>query len=167
MPVGSPFSLRSMCPPCGSRLASVMLPNCSARVFATAICPSIRTRNTGCPTDTSSRSQARGRYLHRPQSFVPARSQNPIAGLGFFDLLRHPRAQFVERLHARQIDAQFRHPGIVKMQVSVVESGHHKMSAQVDDLASAALSASESQRSCPPPECGHRARQSLPPAESS
>ena len=79
IPVGCPLASRSIWPPCGSRLAIVILANRSARVLATARCPSTRSRMTGCPPETSSRSQRLGRAFtaHMVSSHPPPRIHSP------------------------------------------------------------------------------------------
>src|SRR5579864_6886862 len=77
---------------------------------------------------------ARRRNFDGPQGFVPSRSQNPISRLRLLDLLLYSRAQFIQRLRARTVDAKLHLPRIVKMEMGVVKSGHDEMSVQVDHV---------------------------------
>ena len=78
---------------------------------------------------------AGGRHLHRPQRFVPARTQNPVAGLRCFHFLLHHRSRSSSSdFTPVKSTLSFVRSGIVEMQVRVVEAGHYEMSAEVDHL---------------------------------
>src|SRR5271157_1331138 len=78
---------------------------------------------------------AGGKYLSRPQRVVPTAAQDPLSGWRLID------SQADAVLHVQQvrgtgeIDLKMTHPRGSQVYVGVVESRHHKMSAQVDDLS--------------------------------
>src|SRR5713226_4663936 len=77
---------------------------------------------------------AAGQFFYWPQRVVPASAHDPFTRLGGF----HPRAYAVtelgQRLHAHQVHGQAFETSVGQMEMRVVESGHHEVSAQIDDL---------------------------------
>ena len=82
---------------------------------------------------------ARRQLLARPQRMVPAAADDPIlrrCRLGMFgDALLH----LGQRLHADQIDLQRLPSAVGEMQMRIVESRHHEVPAEIDDLRVIAL----------------------------
>ncbi len=52
----------------------------SAAELATAICPSTRTKNAGCPPETRIKILPGGQRLVGPQRMVPTAAQEPLSG---------------------------------------------------------------------------------------
>src|SRR5579864_892112 len=77
---------------------------------------------------------ARGCYFDGPQRLIPSRAKNPLSCFGFVDSLLQAHPKILEGLYSREVDARLGHPGIIQMQMRVVESWHDEVPAQVDDL---------------------------------
>src|SRR5579862_2074154 len=78
---------------------------------------------------------AAGQRFDGPEIFVPAATENPVAGSGRLHLGADALAKFVERFHAGEIDVHAVEAAIFQMCVGVVEAGHNEMAAEIDDLS--------------------------------
>ena len=77
---------------------------------------------------------ARGQGLDRPERLVPALANQPFAGRSDSRFGAEPFAEFLNRLDADHVDGQFLEPGAGQVHVGVVESGHDKVPAEIDNL---------------------------------
>ena len=75
-----------------------------------------------------------GRNFDRPQSLVPAFPYHPFRRTGGFDLGVQPLAELIKSLRADQVDVHLLQTGARQVHVGVIESGHHEVTIQVDDL---------------------------------
>ncbi len=76
---------------------------------------------------------AAGEFFHRPQSFVPASADNPFAGSGALHSVANAVAKFGQGFYAAQFHGQAPKARVGQVHVSIVESGHYKVPAQIDD----------------------------------
>jgi hypothetical protein len=74
------------------------------------------------------------RDFNRPESLVPTGTENPFTRFRLLDFFGDAIAEFVERLHACEINAQLGSARVIEMQVRVVESGHEEVPIEIDDL---------------------------------
>ena len=79
------------------------------------------------------------RFLFCPQRVVPAASHNPFTRCGSFYARRDALLHVVKRLAAYKINIQLFKAARAEMHVSIIEAGHHKVAAKIDDLGFWAL----------------------------
>src|SRR5262249_38755977 len=77
---------------------------------------------------------SRGELLRVPKCVVPSAALDPFAGGSMLHALGDPLLHLVQRAHTDQINFELRHPSAAQVQMSVVETRHYKVSAEIDDV---------------------------------
>src|SRR5262249_2281051 len=73
--------------------------------------------------------------LVTPQRVVPAATDNPFACTGSFRAVRNALLHLLQRFGAGQINIELLKPTRGQVSVGVIEAGHDKVPAQIDDLS--------------------------------
>ena len=80
-----------------------------------------------------------GQFLYRPECVIPTAAHNPFAGLCGFHASANTIAKFGQRLRSNQIYGEALETGVGQVQMRIVESGHHEMVVQINDLSFGSL----------------------------
>ena len=167
MPVGSPLASRSILPPCGACVLPVMPAACNAAVLAMAIWPSTRTKIAGCPFVTASISCRVGSVWPGQSVWSQPWPMIHSPCRGFVRPLSNALLHLLQRPRPHQVDVHLLEAAGSQMAVRVVESRHHEVSAQIDDLRLRCPSACGSRRCCRQQRCARHAPPGPAPAPAS